>query len=1092
MTEKKKSPRLNALVRDYGVGLNTLVEFLAKHGFEVEANPSLKIDEAAYDVIVKEWGLPNNSKKSDSDEEKSSAPSRTSKSSAGAKKVVKKTPTTEEASTAAAPQVVSTEIPKVALKVKGKISLEQESVVESNTPAAKPSPKKPQQYMSDNTSSEKVSVEEEVARPTDSLKEAEKKQEAQSQPKEAVENPSLESVKQETQASTELVEKKTSEQVVTKADTSPESKTVTRGGEAKVETVTQENEKGATKSEKEVVEPKKDGSGVSSSTVASEMGNKKHEPEFVETRTPHVPQPKVLRTIDLTEQSSRNGKRKQYEAKVETPVEAPKPMVEEKRETTPVVEKPQEGSATEEVFRTNVTKLAGTTVVGKIDLTSLEEKTRRKPEASATPGGAIQKRRRRKKIGSSEDVYTTTSSSPSQGGSSGHSSQQQNFKNNAPQQRDNDRRNKKKVVKKPEPQPEITRDVIEERYKETRARITARENARSKVAKLRKEKRSLLEVRREEENLRNEEARRTLQVSEFVSVNELAGMMEVPVTEVIDACLSLDLMVSINQRLDGEALVLVADEFGFKVEFVGPTLEEELSAEEDKPEDLEPRVPIFTVFGHVDHGKTSLCSYITKRPKKEEGGITQSITADNVTLPSGERMVLVDTPGHEAFTAMRSRGAKIADVAIIVISAVEGVQPQTVEVMNHAASNGVHMVFAINKIDMPEANPRRVMDELANMNYLVEEYGGKYQCQEISARQGTNVDKLLEKVLLEASLMDLKANPKRHADAVVLEVSQKLGLGACVNVIVRNGTLHKGDRIVAGQYYGRVRSLHLPTDSDNSKGVLSAGPSTPVMVIGLNGKPQAGDHLLVVDTDKQARDMATKIGRIRRLQKMNSEKPITLDELGRRIALGDFKELKLIIKADVDGSVEALSDALLKLSTPEINVSIIYKGVGQITESDVAMAKSSDAVIVGFQVRPNTEAKRAAADNGIDIHLYSVIYDAIEEVQQAMEGMLAPEVKEEILGTAEVKELFHISKVGTIAGCLVREGKILRGSKVRIIRDGIVVYTSELLTLKHYKDEAKEVSVGQDCGMSVKNYNDIKVGDLIEAYRETEVKRVLA
>ena len=1090
MTEKKKSPRLNALVRDYGVGLNTLVEFLAKHGFEVEANPSLKIEDAAYDVIVKEWGLPN--KKGLTDEEKSPAPSRAPKSTGGKKTVKKTTPAPAEVEAVATTvsDIVETELPKVAVTVKGKISLEQDTPAEEVAPQPTPSQKKAKDEMPEGAV-QGAEVEPTAEQQLETLKELDKKQESLPQ-KPLVENEEKNeekaSPRTETKPVSPSVEKQASEPIATATNASVKE---TTGAEVKIEKEVVANDKPEVKSEQVVVESPKE-SPAPSPTVASEMGNKLREPEFVETRTPHVQQPKVLRTIDLTEQSPKNGKRKQYEAKVEAPVESPKPVSqhEEKIETAPVVEAPKEGAVTEEVFRTNVTKLAGTTVVGKIDLASLEEKTRRKPEASATPGGAIQKRRRRKKIGSSEDAYP--SSSASQGGGSGHSPQQQNFKNNTSQQRDGDRRNKKKLAKKPEPQPEITRDVIEERYKETRARITARENARSKVAKLRKEKRSLLEVRREEENLRNEEARRTLQVSEFVSVNELAGMMEVPVTEVIDACLSLDLMVSINQRLDGEALVLVADEFGFKVEFVGPTLEEELSAEEDNPEDLVPRIPIFTVFGHVDHGKTSLCNFITKRQKQEEGGITQSITADIVTLPGGERMVLVDTPGHEAFTAMRSRGAKIADVAIIVISAVEGVQPQTVEVMNHAASNGVHMVFAINKIDMPEANPRRVMDELANMNYLVEEYGGKYQCQEISARQGTNVDKLLEKVLLEASLMELKANPKRHADAVVLEVSQKLGLGACVNVIVRNGTLHKGDRIVAGQYYGRVRSLHLSVDNNNSKSVLSAEPSLPVMVIGLNGKPQAGDHLLVVDTDKQARDMATKIGRIRRLQKMNSEKPITLDELGRRIALGDFKELKLIIKADVDGSVEALSDALLKLSTPEINVAIIYKGVGQITETDVSLAKSSDAVIVGFQVRPNMEAKRVASENGIDIHLYSVIYDAIEEVRQAMEGMLTPEVKEEILGTAEVKELFHISKVGTIAGCMVREGKILRGSKVRIIRDGIVVYTSELLTLKHYKDEAKEVTVGQDCGMSVKNYNDIKVGDLIEAYRETEVKRTLS
>lgn len=1083
MTEKKKSPRLSAVMRDFNLGLSTLVAFLGKHGIQVEEDSNVKIDPEAYELILQEYGTP----------EKKQAISAAKKSTTRTSKLPDSVPTNQgdlashkmegdKKSATDTAEVADLEKPKLDLKVKGKILLDEKEKSHANqqkkannepdSKIGKKSSVPEQQTVQLKTDSTNILLEKKKEKPK-----IEKVSELAETTKEEVQKPVIEETKS-TSASelskSESLEHKDESVLPTSV---PEKAVVKSSKSAKVERKDESSKAQANQEAKSQVENEE---------IQSKSGTESL--EAVANR----PQPRVIGKIEITEQTTKHGKHKQFEAKTDvkkTTEETPKTESESKGTPAVAVETSteQKTQTESEVYRTNVTKLAGTTVVGKIDLDSLADKTRRKPEASATPGGAIQKRRRRKKVGSSEDVQTQNVGQ--QQFQQRQQGQQQRNNNNA-SQRDQDRR-KKKNNKKQQPiqRQEITQDVVNERLKETRARLAA-QSPLSKSVNYRKEKRSLLEARREEENLRNEEARKTLQVSEFVSVNELSGMMDVPVNEVIDACLGLDLMVSINQRLDGEALVLVADEFGFKVEFVGPTLEDELSNEEDRPEDLKPRIPIFSVFGHVDHGKTSLCNKITNRVKKEAGDITQSITADIVTLASGEQMVLVDTPGHEAFTAMRSRGAKIADVAIIVISAVEGVQPQTVEAMNHAASNGVHMVFAINKIDVPDANPKRVLDELANMNYLVEEYGGKYQSQEISARQGINIDKLLEKVLLEASLMELKANPTRRADAVVLESSKEKGLGSCVNVIVRNGTLHKGDRIVAGQFYGRVRSLHIPGDT-NKKGVDAVGPSMPAMVIGLNGTPQAGDNLLVVESDKEAREMATKIGKIRRMQEMSSRKPISLDEIGRRIAIGNFKELNIILKADVDGSVEALSDALLKLSTDEIQVQIIFKGVGQITETDISLAESSNAVIVGFQVRPSVEAKRLAVEKNIDIHLYSVIYDAIEEIRQAMEGMLAPEVKEEILGTAEVRETFHISKVGTIAGCMVREGKILRGSKVRIIRDGIVVYTSELLTLKHFKDEAKEVVVGQECGISVKNYNDIKVGDLIEAYRETEVKRTL-
>jgi len=1068
MTDRKKSQRLSAVMRDLNLGIGTLVEFLAKHGIQVAEDPNVKIDSDAYELLVQEYGDPG--KKRVANEKKTTEKQPATKPTPKVEVEALEEKKTETPILAAPIQDSEIEKPKLDLKLKGKIDLDTEKKTE-----------KPSLFQTEDPKEEKK-----ASKKSAKTKDTPKVLEKPTQTEEGAPAKEKNKETQQEQTAESIAPPTVSETVeAPKVETKPEQEIISQPS---VDTTSKEEETPATSEP----EPKSVESIVQE--VSSEVTQQVLPPnEPIQTAKPAAPQPKVIGKIALTEQpASRHGRRKQFEAvkeeasKEETVVIAtePQPLPNESE----LQQQPSAAASQEEaeVFRPSVAKLAGATIVGKIDLKTIEEKARRKPEASASPTGALQKRRRRKKVGSSDDASSATPT-PQQQYSYGGNSNQGQQRNN--QQRDFPRR-KKKNTPKPAPQQEITSAQLNEKFKEANARVAAHSQL-SKGVKYRKEKRSLREARREEENLRNEEARKTLQVSEFVSVNELAGMMDVSVADVIDACMGLDLMVSINQRLDGEALVLVADEFGYKVEFVGPTLEDELSTQEDRPEDLKDRIPIFTVFGHVDHGKTTLCNKITHREKKEAGGITQSITADIVTLVSGDRLVLVDTPGHEAFTAMRSRGAKIADVAIIVISAVEGIQPQTVEAMNHAANNGVHMVFAINKIDMPDANPKRVLDELANMNYLVTSYGGKYEYEEISARQGLNIDKLLEKVLLEAGTMELKANPSRKADAVVLEATKEKGLGSCVHVIVRNGTLRKGDRIVAGQYFGRVRSLHIPGDS-NKKGVDAVEPSMPVMVIGLNGTPQAGDNLLVVDTDKEARDMATKIGKIRRLQEMSARKPISLDEIGRRIAIGNFKELNIIIKADVDGSVEAISDALLKLTTEEIQVNIINKGVGQITETDVSLAESSNSVIVGFQVRPSQEAKRLATERNIDIHLYSVIYDAIEEVRQAMEGMLAPEVKEEILGTAEVREIYHISKVGTIAGSLVREGKILRGSKLRIIRDGIVLYSSELLSLKHFKDEAKEVTMGQECGISVKNYNDLKVGDLIEAYRETEVKRTLA
>jgi translation initiation factor IF-2 len=581
-----------------------------------------------------------------------------------------------------------------------------------------------------------------------------------------------------------------------------------------------------------------------------------------------------------------------------------------------------------------------------------------------------------------------------------------------------------------------------------------------------------------------------LKVTEFVTVNDLAILMNnTPVTKVIEACMNLGLMVSINQRLDAEALVLVAEEFGYKIEFVDADTQGSIAQEEDKPEELVERPPIITVMGHVDHGKTSLLDYIRKTNviAGEAGGITQHIGAYNVKLPDGRHITFLDTPGHEAFTAMRARGAKITDIAIIIVAADDAVMPQTIEAINHAQAAGVPMVFAINKIDKPGANPEKIKEQLANMNILVEDWGGKYQCQEISAKKGINVDKLLDKVLLEADLLELKANPNKNAVGSVIESSLDKGRGYLATIMVQGGTLHVGDVMLSGCYSGKVKAMF----NERGQKIDAAGPSTPVSVLGLNGAPTAGDNFNVLDDEKEAKDIANKREQLIRIQGIKTTQHITLEEIGRRIAIGNFKELNIVLKADVDGSIEALTDSLIKLSTEEVKVNVIHRAVGAISESDVLLAAASNAIIIGFQVRPSANARKMAEKEGIEIRLYSVIYDAINEVKDGIEGMLAPEEKEEITATAEVLETFKISKVGTIAGCMVRDGKLTRAAKIRVIRDGIVVYTGVLGSLKRFKDDVKEVAAGFDCGLNIDGYNDIKIGDVIESYTIVEVKRKL-
>ena len=647
-------------------------------------------------------------------------------------------------------------------------------------------------------------------------------------------------------------------------------------------------------------------------------------------------------------------------------------------------------------------------------------------------------------------------------------------------------KNKGKAAPKPSVRPEVSDEEVSKQVKDTLARLTAK-GAKSKSAKYRKDKRDAVAERMNEEFEREEQERSTLKVTEFVTVSELATMMNVSPTQVITACMNLGLMVSINQRLDAEALVVVAEEFGYKVEFVSVEIQEAINDEgEDKEEDLVPRPPIVTVMGHVDHGKTSLLDNIRKTNviEGEAGGITQHIGAYSVEL-NGQKITFLDTPGHEAFTAMRARGAAVTDVAIIIVAADDSVMPQTIEAINHAQAAGVPMVFAINKIDKPNANPDHIKEQLSQMNYLVESWGGKYQDQEVSAKKGLNLDKLLEKVLLEAEMLDLKANPNKKAQGTVIESTLDKGRGYVSTILVQSGTLHVGDVILSGTYTGRVKAMF----NENGKKVDSAGPSTPVQVLGLNGAPQAGDTFNVMEDDRSAREIANKREQLQRMQGIMTQKHVTLDEIGRRIAIGSFKELNIIVKGDVDGSIEAMSGSLIKLSKETVQVNVIHAAVGQISESDVLLAAASNAIIVGFQVRPSASARKLAEKEEIEIRLYSIIYDAINDIKDAIEGMLEPVMKEEIVASVEVLEIFKISKVGTVAGCIVREGKLQRNTPIRVIRDGIVIYTGKLGSLKRFKDDVKEVTAGQDCGLNIESFNDIRVGDIVEGYEQVEVKR---
>ena len=846
-------------------------------------------------------------------------------------------------------------------------------------------------------------------------------------------------------------------------------------------------------------------------------------------KTEEKPKPKVESKVDVKEasapqqpQSTATAPQPKLEPEKEVKPEEPKPQapkVEEKPAEKPQTPKEQpekpivedtpnaadDNDQNDAESSNNISlipnkeNITNIKLVGKIDLSQINQQTRPKKktkeekrnERMAKSNNNRQdhqfsgdangegNRKKRKRIGGKEKVDIEKSASQMQSEGRKGGDKKNGGDKNAPK-RDKNQNKVKRPLK-----PEVSDEDVQRQVKETLARLTTK--TQNKGAKWRKEKREAVSEREREQAELEALEEKTLKLTEFVTANDLAMMMDVPINKVIGTCMSLGVMVSINQRLDAETINIVAEEFGFKTQYVSAEIAEAINVEEDAEEDLQERPPVVTVMGHVDHGKTSLLDYIRKANviAGEAGGITQHIGAYNVKLPNGRRITFLDTPGHEAFTAMRARGAEVTDIVIIIVAADDSVMPQTVEAINHASAAGVPIVFAINKIDKPAANPDNVKTELANMNYLVEEWGGKYQSQDISAKKGIGVEELMEKVLLEADLLELKANPNRNAVGSIIESSLDKGRGYVATVLIQNGTLHVGDNILAGTHFGKVKAMF----NERNQRVKEAGPSTPVLVLGLNGAPTAGDKFNVMDTEQEVREIASKREQLQREQGLKTQKRITLEDIGRRKALGSFHELNIIVKTDVAGSYEALSDALLKLSTEEVQVNVIHKAVGAISESDVTLASASDAYIVGFQVRPTGAAKKLAEEQGVDIRTYSVIYDAIEEVKQAMEGMLSPEIKEEVVGTAEVLQTYRSSKVGTIAGAMVRTGKIKRSCKVRVIRDGIVRYTGELGSLKRFKDDAKEVTTGFDCGLSINGYNDIMEGDIIEAFEEVEIKK---
>jgi translation initiation factor IF-2 len=1002
--------RINKVLKEFNIGLGTLVDFLKSKKIEIEANPGAKITPEMYDLIQKEFGKELLIKE------------QSKKVAIKVKDITEKAEThneedsdTEEEHPVKEVFIKTTIVEPPAPKIIGKIDLSSHDRPKpSPTPEPRPETvinKEPvkQEVKPEAKPETKAEVKPEITPVSKSEPVQEEKQEAKP---EAKPETTSETRPTQTPQVTKETKPEIKEEVIAK-ETAPQAKPIE---EVKQQPAT-EVEKPAEKTEYQT-------------QVTSEIKQE-------------VPSGKTLEDKEIPEE---------------------KPVKDQN--IAPVIEH----------IETKVQRLAGPKISGTMDLSQFEKK-KSEPKQNGAESHKGKRERIRKPHKEKVDLSKEAKDNSGRGPADRNKIQKKNVGG--------------KPVSKEKFKPvrnEVDEDEVQKQIKETYARMTEGKG-KAKGAKYRRDKREHASQKLQEEHEMEQLSSTTLKVTEFVTVNDLAMMMDVAVIKVIEACMNLGLMVSINQRLDAEAMVLVAEEFGYKVEFVTAEIQDSIQEDEDEDNDLVSRPPIVTVMGHVDHGKTSLLDYIRKANviAGEAGGITQHIGAYNVKLSNGQRITFLDTPGHEAFTAMRARGAKITDIAIIIIAADDAVMPQTREAINHAQAAGVPMIFAINKIDKPGASGDKIREQLANMNLLVEDWGGKYQCQELSAKQGLNVDKLLEKILLEAELLDLKANPKKRAKGSVIESSLDKGRGYVATVLVQTGTLHLGDVLLSGSHTGRIKAMF----NERGQKINEAGPSTPVSILGLNGAPAAGELFNVMEDEKEARDIANKREQLIRIQGLKTQKHITLEEIGRRIAIGNFQELNIIVKGDVDGSIEALSDSLIKLSTEEVHVNVIHKAVGAISESDVLLAAASNAIIIGFQVRPSSNARKLAEKEQIEIRLYSVIYDAINEVKDGMEGMLAPEQKEEITSTAEVREVFKISKVGTIAGCMVKEGKLTRHAKVRIIRDGIVVYTGSLGSLKRFKEDVKEVQSGYDCGLNIDGYNDVKVGDIIEAYTIVEIKRKL-
>lgn len=1103
MTEGTKVLRISKLAKEFNIGVNTIVEFLGKKGISISSNPNTKITPEAYEILAKEF----QKEKTLKDEVRKSGLSFSKRDSARLEEEKKIREQVEQDQKE--PEPVEDEYDdeeeeeEKQLFIQDIKSLMTETKKTDDTPENKEEPKTkgPKiigKLSEDQLGSKKASTKK---------KETKQKGTQKSEEKQPEEKPS--SDKKQDKPSQDITEKDKKESETPPAkepevEPAPELKTEKpdRQEETKVEKDTSDKEKTHLKEEqqKEKTEEEEKPNIAQVNKDQSEPAEEKTNAETDQNSD------KTTEKKDLTAEEPQKSEPEKENKETEKPVaESKKPMQKENKapakEETPVKndepkkeEKKQEEN--DRFMKTEVEKLEGVTILGKIDLPSKKEKSKKQPVASSSDTDKIKRRKRKRikkeKTGQDQQKQEDRNTNKQQGQGKKTAGKEQNQQQRQDRDKKSDRQNQnqsrnKKGSRRDQNKQEVSDEEISKQIRETLASLSGA--GKSKGSKHRRLKRDLQQKQRIKEAEEAETDQKKLQVTEFISANELANMIEVPVTEIISTCMNLGLFVSINQRLDAETITIVADEFGYDVEFV--SVDDQKMVEEvlDDPQEMEPRAPIVTVMGHVDHGKTSLLDQIRHANviAGEAGGITQHIGAYSVQLEDGKMISFLDTPGHEAFTAMRARGARVTDVVIVVVAADDNVMPQTVEAINHAQAAGVPIVIAINKVDKPTANPDKVKEELANINILVEDWGGKYQSQEISAKNGVNIEKLLEKVLLEAELLDLKANPNRMATGTVIESSLDKGRGYLATMLVQTGTLEMGDIVVAGNTHGRVKAMF----NERNQRITEAGPSTPVLLLGLDGAPQAGDNFNVVKDEQEAKSITSKRQQLIREQGLRTQKHITLDEIGRRIAIGDFKELNIIIKGDVDGSVEALADSMLKLSTEEVQVNIIHKAVGSITEGDVLLASASNAIIVGFQVRPSLPARKLAENEEIDIRIYSVIYNAISEIKSAIEGMLSPEIEEKIVANLEVRETFKISKVGTIAGCMVLDGKIHRNSNIRVIRDGIVVYTGYLGSLKRYKDDVKEVASGYECGLNVDKFNDIKQGDIIEAFETVEVARKL-